>query len=384
MDEQPHYSLWTGSELGYKVPNSGLVPVSPNSSFITGADFPFLPSGKGYKVRLASFKIQKPNNENSGYTRGYMPWDEVTATNVEKTTIGMMIIEPVTDPPMWKNLGNVNAMINYQTMTRQIMGTFNALDGSEMQSSWQIITAPLNTSAFRVTLCDASGIDYLIDRTGGGVPKPIANWVAELQFAPLTVAEERTYFPYRNPQTTGDLVFNYPDEIFTPDPTLIAENTPAAGEIALTDAYITISKQLAGNGFFNCNTVILQARSAIGNGPVTLKFDVYYNIADPAAETVADAFAGFSPAATGSFDFVVPESGGLETVTINTTGNDNYGRPVIYLVFKDAATDSTTLPAGLFIDAVSTTEEGIGLTNGGFAEMRMEALGYPFFGLTPT
>ena len=372
----PVYSAFVSSEYSYRVPDTNLTDNSPNTAFETVVKFPLLPSGKIFKMRANSFHIEDPANKND--SRGFVPFnDPDKSSNIGPAKVGMIIIEAVSsESPCWKNYSCINGTVNWPSVKRQIIGQFDADNGDNLNSPWTIISAPLATSQFQISLRAANGVDFLVDRTNSDAIAGLDHWTLGLEFMPLTPEEVRTYFPYRNPFFGGNIIVNYEDEIPDADDLDLFDND-TTGTVTLNNAWFRVGKSNAPNNYYNTNELTIHAGRT--GGSASLVADLYYVIADDTATDPATAFSGEEVEHT-TPAFTIPEDGGTTNVEIDTSGFENWGEANVYVALREEGQSGYTLPSNITIEGETTTDNDEGASSGSKTKFNVSAIGKPYYG----
>jgi hypothetical protein len=372
----PVYSAFISSEYGFRLPQTEVIPASPNSGFQTITQFPLLPSGKLFKMRCFSFHINDPAAKHD--SRGFVPYNDRTkSTSLGPAKVGQIVIESTGQLPCWKNLSSVNGQVNWPSIKRQIIGQFDADSGDNLQSPWTLITAPQAFPQFEISLRAANGVDFLVDRTNGGSLAPLDHWTIGVEFMPLTPEEIRTYFPYRNPFVASSFVVNYSDSIPDSDTYDISDSS-AQGFSTMQRVWFKVDKNQVPNPYLNIDEIEFHAG---GNGSsVDIVADIYNAIGDQTATNPTAAFAQMTPLGTTPQTTINDEQGGTQPVVLDTSAINNWGDQAIYVAIRQVGGQGYDLPANFTIEADAVQQDDVGATNDSQSQFDVQARGRPYYG----
>jgi len=376
---QPVYNYWISSkDTPFSRSDQYLLS---NNTILVNTRFPLFPTNRLCKIKLTSFQI---NAAPAGFGRGGIPWTNDDPAPVgDATSVGVLIVNPnysddePPPTPAFRNLSSVNMMVNWLEQDKLVLGTFNADDGSNLQSEWSVISAPLPNGNLEIALHTSSPLSLLGNRdVATGVMTDVSDWVACISFAALDPQEVKAYYADgRVPQ--HDLVANYPDTWPTAEEgrrTIASHVADPTVETDLTECYLKLYKP-------NFAWMSYQVSVEINNttaSPVNVALDVFPNITDSDALTATLAFATQTKMYTTAPVAVAPVAW-VQKVTFTFPANDQ-GLPAIFVQLVNADTGLVTFPAGVKIIATPTPAPayGNGATDGDRADLNYDYVGTPF------
>lgn len=376
---QPVYNYWISSR-DTPISRSNQYLLSKNK-IVVNTRFPLFPTNRLCKIKLSSFQI---NEAPIGTGRGGIPLNNQDPAPVgDATTVGILAVNPnysdeePAPTPAFRNLSSVNATVNWLEQDQLILGSFNAVDGTNLQSEWSVISAPLANSNIQIEIHTSNPLSLLGNRDEStGVLSDISDWLACISFAALDPQEVINYYADgRVPR--HDLIANYPDTWPTPEEgrRIIAEFSPdPVVETQLTESYLKLDKP---NYAWISHTVTLRFNNTTASA-VNVELDVFDNITDSDALTATAAFSTQTKMYTTAPVEIEANSG--EVYKTFSFPYEDQGIPAIFVQLTNADGGGVVFPTGVNIIATPTPSPayGNGATNGDRADLAYDYVGTPF------